>query len=259
MGTYLFGDAGELHGPHFDALSSLLDAGTFARVEQLGVADGWRCLEVGGGGGSVANWLADVVAPSGHVTVTDLDVARLEERDNVTVLEHDVVSNILPGNAFDLVHARLVLFHLPARDAVLRKLRDSLRPGGWLVLEEFDCLPLEVLSTGPGSSGSDDAKLIMRVKNALLTLLDHAGAELAWGARIEKALLDTGLDDVSGSREVQEWEGGSPGCRLLATTARKVRDKLPLSDEEFDRYLELMASPETVVSSYAICSAQGRR
>ncbi|GAB2840158.1 class I SAM-dependent methyltransferase [Lentzea nigeriaca] len=178
MGTYLFGDTGELLDSQFDALSSLLDAGTFARVERLGVTDGWRCLEVGGGGGSVANWLADVVAPSGHVTVTDLDISRLEERDNVTVLlEHDVVSNILPGNAYDLVHARLVLFYLPARDAVLRKLRDSLRPGGWLVLDEFDCLPLEVLKAAP-----DDAKLIMRVKNALLTLLQQAGAELAWGS-----------------------------------------------------------------------------
>ena len=254
MGTYLFGDTGQSPDPKFDALSSLLDAGTFARVEQLGVADGWRCLEVGGGGGSVANWLADVVAPSGHVTVTDIDVTRLEERDNVTVLEHDVVSNILPGNAFDLVHARLVLFHLPARELVLRKLRDSLRPGGWLVLEEFDCLPLEVLSAAP-----DDAKLIMRVKNALLTLLEQAGAELAWGARIERALLDGGLTDVTGSREVREWEGGSAGCALLATTARLVRSKLPLTDAEFDRYLELMASPETVVSSYAMCSAQGRR
>ncbi|MFD4640497.1 class I SAM-dependent methyltransferase [Lentzea sp. NPDC058436] len=254
MGTYLFGDTGESLDPKFDALSSLLDAGTFARVEQLGVADGWRCLEVGGGGGSVTNWLADVVAPSGHVTVTDIDVTRLEERDNVTVLEHDVVSNILPGNAFDLVHARLVLFYLPARELVLRKLRDSLRPGGWLVLEEFDCLPLDVLSAAP-----DDAKLIMRVKNALLTLLDQAGAELAWGARIERALLDAGLNDVSGSRDVREWEGGSAGCRLLATTARLVRSKLPLTDAEFDRYLELMASPETVVSSYAMCSAQGRR
>ncbi len=254
MGTYLFGDTGESLDPQFDALSSLLDAGTFARVERLGITDGWRCLEVGGGGGSVANWLADVVAPSGHVTVTDLDVTRLEERDNVTVLEHNVVSNVLPGNAFDLVHARGVLFHLPARDAVLRKLRDSLRPGGWLVLDEFDCLPLEVLAAAP-----DDAKLIMRVKNALLTLLDQAGAELSWGARIERALLDTGLHDVSGSREVQEWEGGSPGCRLLAATARQVRAKLPFSDDEFDRYLELMASPATVVSSYAICSAQGRK
>lgn len=254
MGTYLFGDTAESPDPKFDALSSLLDAGTFARVEQLGVADGWRCLEVGGGGGSVANWLADVVAPSGHVTVTDIDVRRLEERDNVTVLEHDVVSNILPGNAFDLVHARLVLFYLPARELVLRKLRDSLRPGGWLVLEEFDCLPLEVLAAAP-----DDAKLIMRVKNALLTLLDQAGAELAWGARIERALLDAGLNDVSGSRDVQEWEGGSAGCRLLATTVRLVRAKLPLTDAEFDRYLELMASPEVVLSSYAMCSAQGRR
>jgi SAM-dependent methyltransferase len=160
----------------------------------------------------------------------------------------------LPGNAFDLVHARLVLFHLPAREAVLRKLRDSLRPGGWLVLDEFDCLPLDVLKAEP-----DDAKLIMRVKNALLTLLEQAGAELAWGARIEKALLDTGLHDVSGSREVQEWEGGSPGCRLLATMAKQVRAKLPLTEQEFARYLELMASPETVISSYAMCSAQGRR
>jgi len=254
MGTYLFGGDGELLDPQFEALSSLLDAGTFARVEQLGIADGWRCLEIGGGGGSVANWLADAVAPSGHVTVTDVDVTRLRERHNVTVLEHDVVSNILPGNAFDLVHARGVLFHLPARESVLRKLRDALRPGGWLVLDEFDCLPLEVLKAAP-----DDAKLIMRVKNALLTLLEQAGAELAWGARIEKALLDTGLNDVSGSREVQEWQGGSPGCRLLAATARHVRAKLPLSADEFDRYLELMASPETVISSYAICSAQGRR
>lgn len=254
MGTYLYGDTGESLDPKFDALSSLLDAGTFARAEQLGVADGWRCLEVGGGGGSVANWLADVVAPSGHVTVTDLDVSRLEERENVTVLEHDVVSGVLPGNAFDLVHARLVLFYLPSRETVLRKLRDALRPGGWLVLEEFDCLPLDVLSAAP-----DDAKLIMRVKNALLTLLDQAGAELAWGARVERALADTGLRDVSGSREVQEWRGGSAGCRLLAATARLVRDKLPLTDDELDRYLELMASPDTVVSSYAICSAQGRR
>ncbi|MEU7480470.1 methyltransferase [Lentzea sp. NPDC042327] len=254
MGTYLLGDSGESLDPQFDALSSLLDAGTFARVERLGITDGWRCLEIGGGGGSVANWLADVVAPSGHVTVTDLDVSRLRERDNVTVLEHDVVSNILPGNAFDLVHARGVLFHLPARDLVLRKLRDALRPGGWLVLDEFDCLPLEVLAAAP-----DDAKLIMRVKNALLTLLDQAGAELAWGARVERALQDVGMHDVSGSREVQEWQGGSSGCRLLAASARQARAKLPLSDDELDRYLELMAAPETVVSSYAMCSAQGRR
>ncbi|SDH11033.1 Methyltransferase domain-containing protein [Lentzea fradiae] len=254
MGKYLYGDTGESPDPKFDALSSLLDEGTFARAGQLGVADGWRCLEIGGGGGSVANWLADAVAPSGHVTVTDLDVSRLEERDNVTVLEHDVASGVLPGNAFDLVHARLVLFHLPSRETVLRKLRDALRPGGWLVLEEFDHLPLDIVSAAP-----DDAKLIMRVKNALLTLLDQAGAELAWGARIEKALADTGLRDVSGAREVQEWRGGSAGCRMLAATASLVRAKLPLTDDEFDRYLELMAAPQTVVSSYAICSAQGRR
>ena len=39
-----------------------------------GLQAGWRCLEVGAGGGSIARWLAERVGPSGHVVATDLDV-----------------------------------------------------------------------------------------------------------------------------------------------------------------------------------------
>ena len=43
-----------------------------------------------------------------------------------------------PEGPFDLVHARLVLVHLPDRDRALRTMIDVLRPGGWLLVEDAD-------------------------------------------------------------------------------------------------------------------------
>lgn len=257
MGKYLFGKTGDLLEAQFSALSGLLDAGTFARIEQLGITPGARCLEVGGGGGSVTTWLADLVGPEGHVTATDLDVDRLTplERENVTVLQHDIVRGVLPENAYDLVHARLVLLHLPEREAVLRKLVRTLRPGGRLIIDEFDCAPLHVLK----APSAEDAELIMLMKDRLLGLLTQAGAEVGWGARIKRALTAAGLRDVAGTNEVEEWPGGSPGCLLMATTALQTRARSGVTDAELDRYLELMNDPEVVLSGYAVCSAWGRR
>src|SRR5215216_2358713 len=42
------------------------------RIAQLGIARGWRCLEVGAGAGGVARWMAERVGPSGTVTAVDL-------------------------------------------------------------------------------------------------------------------------------------------------------------------------------------------
>ena len=42
---------------------------------------------------------------------------------------HDVAQDApLPGAPFDLVYARLLLFHLPQRVAVLRRLWDAVHP-----------------------------------------------------------------------------------------------------------------------------------
>jgi 2-polyprenyl-3-methyl-5-hydroxy-6-metoxy-1,4-benzoquinol methylase len=43
----------------------------------------------------------------------------------------------LPAGRYDLIHARLVLSHLPQRRDVLARLVQALRPGGWLVVEDF--------------------------------------------------------------------------------------------------------------------------
>jgi len=44
-------------------LERVADPITLRRLQSLGVREGWRCLEIGAGHGSVARWLAMQVGP----------------------------------------------------------------------------------------------------------------------------------------------------------------------------------------------------
>src|SRR3954453_13258396 len=65
-------------GTRFGALAELFDPSTFRHLRARGVGTGWRCWEVGAGGRSVPDWLAQHVGPSGHVLATDIDTSWLE-------------------------------------------------------------------------------------------------------------------------------------------------------------------------------------
>src|SRR5690242_21172333 len=47
-------------------------------------------------------------------------------------------STLFPYTTLFRSHARLLLEHLPSRDDVLESLAGALRPGGWLLVEDFD-------------------------------------------------------------------------------------------------------------------------
>ena len=84
---------------------------------------------------------------------TDLDTRFLETLSipNLEVRRHDIVTDPLPESTFDLIHVRLVLVHLSQWESVLERLVAALKPGGWLVGEEFDSdsLPPDPV-TSPG-------------------------------------------------------------------------------------------------------------
>src|SRR5438477_4420279 len=108
------------------------------------VEQGWRCLEVGAGRGSMAVWLAEQVGPAGQVVVTDIDTRYLQRLDlpNLEVLQHNILDDsleVLGPGSFDLVCSRLTLFHLVGRQEVaIRQMTECLRPGGWLIDEDAD-------------------------------------------------------------------------------------------------------------------------
>ncbi len=141
-------------GIRFSALAQIFDPGTVRHLTELGVREGWRCLEIGGGAGSIANWLCESVGPDGQVLATDIDTRFLErlQNGNLEVRRHNITSDPLPQSMFDLVHTRLVLVHLLEREAVLERLMAALKPGGWILAEEFDALSIQA---DPGVNSSE--------------------------------------------------------------------------------------------------------
>ena len=124
-------------GERFDALAELFNPSTFQRMDAIGLTPGWRVWEVGAGGASVPSWIA--ARTKGYVLATDLDTSWLEGASAPYVVKrHDIGTDPAPDGLFDLVHARLVLVHVPERRSALLTMISAVRPGGWLFLEEAD-------------------------------------------------------------------------------------------------------------------------
>jgi trans-aconitate methyltransferase len=140
-GGYVFDHVWEAERTRLAGLEAAFDAGTRGHLERLGADAGWRCLEVGAGGGTVACWLADRVAPHGAVVATDTETSFLEaaaaQHPGLEVLRHDIAAEDLP-TGFDLVHARWLVHWLPDKRLGLRRMVAALRPGGLLLVEEPD-------------------------------------------------------------------------------------------------------------------------
>ena len=134
---YLLDNAQAEAGARFGALAELFDPWTHRHLLATGLRAGWHCWEVGAGSPGVPAWLAKRVGPGGRVVATDIDTSWLTTTGRYEVLRHDVAADEPPGT-FDLVHARLLLTHVPQRDAALAALIHAVRPGGWLVIEDAD-------------------------------------------------------------------------------------------------------------------------
>jgi SAM-dependent methyltransferase len=196
VSEYLLGNQYAEAGRRLAALAALFDPSTFRHLEAVGIGQGWRCWEVGAGATSVVCWLADRVGCGGRVLATDIDVSWVREAAGhpVEVRQHDVGREAPPPEAFDLVHARLVLVHVPERDRALQSMASVLRPGGWLVVEDADpaLQPLSCLDVrGPEEERAN------RIRTGFRTLMAERGVDLAYGRKLPRLLREVGLEDVA--------------------------------------------------------------
>jgi SAM-dependent methyltransferase len=239
-------------------LSAILDGNTIERLESAGVPTGGRCLELGAGNGSIAAWLAAAVGSDGSVIATDIKPHHIRPYPRVTVLGHDLVTDPLPAGQFDLVHARLLLAHLPQRKQILRRLAAVLAPGGALVVEEWG-------EAGPGlvldAPDPDTATLFERYQRALLGVFTAQGNDTSWSRQIASAMRECGLIDVDVSVYAQSWPGGTAGCLLPITVSAELRDRLlehGISAEDLDLLRTRLADPRVLLVGNLTWSAIGR-
>jgi SAM-dependent methyltransferase len=236
----------------------LLDPGTIRHLEKIGVASGWRCLEIGGGAGSITRWLCEKVGSNGHVTATDLEVFFLNELSypNLSVLKHDIVSDDLPTNAFDLIHERSVLEHLPSRDEVLQKLVKALKPGGWLLVEDVDH-HLILHTDEPKSPFRDAMKIIVK------TLSDQSGFDPYCGRKHYTNLISCGLLEVSSEGRIFQQPSGNSGIsRIWQLILERLREEVlnaGLTVDQFEEAIKGFERSEYGAMSPIWWAAWGKR
>ena len=192
MTTYVLDSATAPSSPGRSAPDGVASgaAATRRRLDAVDVGDGWRCLVVGGDR-SVAEWLQARVGTTGSVFVTDLD-SRWGDGLAAAGLPADLcdpVTDRLPSGWFDLVHVRLGGVHPLDRTRTLENLVASVRPGGWILVEDVVALPFE-LPAGVAGTGA------WAVTAALRTVAEHRGADLAWAAKVPGLLRAQGCSDV---------------------------------------------------------------
>jgi SAM-dependent methyltransferase len=257
--SYLL-DNGTREAPkRFAVLSTLFDPGTIRHLEACGVGRGWQCLEVGGGGGSIGCWLADRVGPTGRVLATDIDPRFLESLNvpNLEVQCHDIAADPLPEAAFDLVHARLVLMHLPERETAMDRMISALKPGGWLVDEEYDSFSM------PPDDSVSPGEVLLQTQVAMMRLLEDGGVDRLYGRRLCGRLRAHGLVSIGAEARAFMWESGSPGAALVRATYELLRDAMVDGDyitpQQFAEDIARLDDPDFLMPSSILWSAWGRR
>jgi ubiquinone/menaquinone biosynthesis C-methylase UbiE len=124
--------------------ADVMGEATFAFLERSGLRRGAACLDLGCGEGQVSIAMARVVGTGGRVVGIDVDpqalhdaaVAAERAKVQATFLRADA-SEPVAEPLFDLAYCRLLLSHLVDPVAVIRVMRDAVRPGGVVAVEDL--------------------------------------------------------------------------------------------------------------------------
>ena len=258
-GQYVLDNAAPQTPARFSALAELYDATTIRHLERIGVDLGWRCWEIGAGPGSIAQWLAGRCGPDGSVLATDIDTRFLGRggHANLTVRRHDIVTDPLPDDTFDLVHARLVLVHLPEREKVLDRMITALKPGGWLLTEEFDSVSqLPAPDRYPWEA-------TLKSASAMRKVMIGRGVNAGFGRALAGQLRARGLEDISAEGRMLMWQGKSLGTHLIKANLEQLREAIlatgSVTPLEFDADLARLDQEDFLTPSPVMWSVAARR
>jgi SAM-dependent methyltransferase len=151
-------------------------------LDRLGLGAGWRCVDVGAGGGDVSVALAEMVGRDGRVYAVDSDPATRDEVARAAAAHAQVIAltqageDLLLPEEVDLAFCRFLLLHVFDPAVVVAKMAGSVRPGGWVVLQEpitsagrIDGMPLSM----PDARHPDIGALLPAlVRDASLEVVD---------------------------------------------------------------------------------------
>jgi len=241
--------------------AGIYDPVTIRRLETIGVAEGWKCLEVGAGAGSVAQWLSQRVGPTGRVVATDIDTRFLQRMGapNLEIRRHDILKDDLEKDEYDLVQCRLLLMHLPEPEKAVKRMADAVRPGGWLFIEDTDY----------GSTLSNDVTdptgvLFSTTSRAFYDSLRKRGVLDPYvGRRLRSLVEQLGFVDIGQDGWTRMYRGGEPAMRNWIEAYELAGNLMIaagcITQEELDRFPHAFSDPAFNWIGPIMFGAWGRR
>jgi SAM-dependent methyltransferase len=251
--AYLLEHDWEQEPQRLKLLEDHADPTTIRRLRDAGLRRGMSCLEVGAGRGSIAKWSCQQVGASGQVTALDLDTSLLTwlVSSNLDVVEGDVLEIELPAASFDVIHARLVLMHIPERRRALERMISWLRPGGCIVAEELDWMAIQV-DQDPGRRA-----IFQAYQDALPTI------DFSCGRALVSELTEAGLRDTTADVRLDVVHGGTPRAQWdqlsMLALVDQVIDAGTATAEQIDNHISELSDPRYRTFGWAWVGARGRR
>jgi ubiquinone/menaquinone biosynthesis C-methylase UbiE len=206
------------------ALSHIFDPVTKRRLTAVGIANGWQCLEIGAGAGSMAQWMSERVGAQGRVVATDLDPRFLHacQRPNLEVRRHNILADELERGRYDLVHCRALLMHLPDAQSALARMAAAVKPGGWLAIEEGDMSSYAAAEPVHPRAASFD-----RISHAITAAVHASRAmDCYFGRRVRELVEQPGWAECGHDGAMFVHRGGERGTRFFQMSSRMIADKL---------------------------------
>ena len=221
-------------------LEAINDPATIRRLDEIGVGEGWHCLEVGAGGGSVARAMAERVGTTGHVVAADMDPRFLQDTHapNLEVLQHDITRGPVGPAHFDLAHCRAVLTHVHQLEDAAANIVASLKPGGIIFIEEPDYGAME-----PCDEDHPDTDVFLQYRDSFRSGQTMDGFA---GRNVFKTLQASGCHEIRSEAVSAIVHGGSLRARYRRKTMENVRERAiegAYTRESFERLLALFDDP----------------
>lgn len=151
-----------------------------AVVDALSLEEGYVVADIGAGTGLYALMFADAVGPRGRVYAEDIEplfldlINRRSEDsgfDNITAVlgrENDVT---LPENSTDVVFIADTYHYFGDREAVMKSVLKALKPGGSLVIVDYDLKP--------GEPRPEDKAHVRFGRAGVISEIEYVGFKLA--------------------------------------------------------------------------------
>ena len=181
-------------------------------LSKVGDGSGLRALDVGCGALGWLRILSEWVGPSGQVVGADIDARLLDAARsfleaegiaNVELAVDDLFDSKLEPQSFDLVHARFVIAPLGRGPEQVASHRRLVKPGGSLVLEEWDLGSWHLNPPAPAAE---------RLIGLLSEIFDALGGEAGRG--LPELLREVGIEEPEIDAHVVALAPGHPYLRL---------------------------------------------